>query len=187
MRFFPLEVPDGPPRPRQRFEAYQRRMRADFFDTHFASFDRQIMLVDVLGALYAGCATFEDTARVIQDLAKALHYGGNTLSRAFAAGVVRHTGHMLPSAFSRVTGAAAQRLTNRRIERVAFVATKADHVPALKRDNLLNLLRTCRPACRPRVSGWTATWRSRCSGRRRSTQPGRPASRTSTSTRCSMT
>lgn len=109
---------------------------------HFASFDRQIMLIDVLGALYAGRAAFEDTARVIQDLAKALHYGGNSLSRTIAAGVVRHTGHMLLPLFSRATDAAAQRLTNRRIERVVFVATKADHVPALKRDNLLNLLRT---------------------------------------------
>jgi predicted YcjX-like family ATPase len=30
---------------------------------------------------------------------------------------------------------------HRRIERVTFVATKADHVPALKRDNLCNLVR----------------------------------------------
>ncbi len=148
MWFFPLEMPDGAPRPgsvaallRQRFEAYQQRMRADFFDTHFASFDRQIMLVDVLGALYAGRAAFEDTARVIQDLAKALHYGGNTFSRALASGVVRGTGHLLPSALGRATGAAARHLGNRRIERVVFVATKADHVPALKRNNLLNLLR----------------------------------------------
>ena len=28
-----------------------------------------------------------------------------------------------------------------RVERVAFVATKADHVPAMRRDNLRNLLR----------------------------------------------
>ncbi len=47
-------------------------MRADFFDTHFAAFDRQVMLVDVLGAMYAGQAAFEDTARVIGDLARAL-------------------------------------------------------------------------------------------------------------------
>ena len=40
-------------------------MRADFFDMRFASFDRPIMPADVLGALYAGRAAFEDTAQVI--------------------------------------------------------------------------------------------------------------------------
>jgi predicted YcjX-like family ATPase len=29
-------------------------MRATFFDTHFEDFDRQIVLVDALGALHAG-------------------------------------------------------------------------------------------------------------------------------------
>lgn len=149
MWFFPMDLPGGPPRPGsvaallgQRFEAYQARMRADFFDTHFASFDRQVMLVDVLGALYAGQAAFEDTARVIGDLARALQYGGNTFSRALAAGVARGSGALLPSALGRATGAAVQRMASRRIERVAFVATKADHVPAMKRDNLVHLLRT---------------------------------------------
>ena len=43
MWFYPSDMLEGPPRPgsmaallRQRFEAYQARMRADFFDTHFA-------------------------------------------------------------------------------------------------------------------------------------------------------
>jgi len=148
MWFFPMDVPAGPPRPGsvaallgQRFEAYQARMRADFFDTHFAAFDRQVMLVDVLGAMYAGQAAFEDTARVIGDLAGALQYGGNVFSRTIAAGVVRSYGTLLPTVLGRATGAAVQRMASRRIERVAFVATKADHVPAMKRDNLVHLLR----------------------------------------------
>ena len=41
----------------------------------------------------------------------------------------------------RTTGAAVQRMASPRIERVTFVATKADHVPAMKRDNLVHLLR----------------------------------------------
>ena len=144
MWFFPMDVPAGPPRPGsvaallgQRFDAYQARMRADFFDTHFAAFDRQVMLVDVLGAMYAGQAAFEDTARVIGDLAGALQYGGNVFSRTIAAGVVRSYGTVL----GRATSAAVQRMASRRIERVAFVATKADHVPAMKRDILVHLLR----------------------------------------------
>ena len=148
MWFFPMDLPPGPPRPGsaaallgQRFEAYQARMRAEFFDTHFAAFDRQVMLVDVLGALHAGRAAFEDTARVIGDLARALRYGGNGFSRALAAGVARGSGALLPAALGRAMGAAMQRMAIPRIERVAFVATKADHVPAMKRDNLVHLLR----------------------------------------------
>ena len=146
--FFPLDVPPGAPRPgtaaallAERFTAYQRHVRASFFDTHFASFDRQVMLVDVLGALYAGRAAFEDTARAIGDLAAALRYGSNTVSRAMVAGAVHGAGHLLPSVLGRATERAAGRLAHRRIEQLAFVATKADHVPALRRDNLRHLLR----------------------------------------------
>lgn len=172
MWFFPIEVPAGPPRPgsvaallEQRFEAYKARMRADFFDTHFAAFDRQVMLVDVLGALHAGQAAFEDTARVIGDLARALQYGGNTFSRALAAGVARGSGALLPSALGRATGAAVQRMASRRIERVAFVATKADHVPAMKRDNLVHLLRALASpaAVQDELSAATASYRAAAS------------------------
>ena len=147
--FFPMAVPDGEPAPRtagsllaERFAAYQRHMRESFFDTHFASFDRQIMLVDVLGALAAGKAAFEDTARVIRDLAGALNYGGNSIGRAVAANVVHGVGQFLPSVpGGRAMNDAAQQLGHRQIERVVFVATKGDHVPGLKRDNLRHLLR----------------------------------------------
>jgi predicted YcjX-like family ATPase len=52
----------------------------------------------------------------------------------------------LSGSFVRGAGTAALRARNailgtRDIERVAFVATKADHVPALRRKNLENLLR----------------------------------------------
>ena len=148
MWFFPMAVPDDSPRPGSaaallaaRFAAYQQHMRTSFFDTHFASFDRQIMLVDVLGALSAGKAAFEDTARVIKDLARELHYGHNGTPRAIAAGLAQGVGQLLPSMFGRAIGSAAQRLANRQIEKVTFVATKADHVPALKRDNLKHLIR----------------------------------------------
>ncbi len=100
-----------------RFEAYKRDMRATFFDTHFRAFDRQVLLVDVLGALHAGRAAFHDTARAIQDITTALRYGSHT-------------------------SLIADRLAGSRIKRVVFVATKADHVPALLRDNLRYLLRS---------------------------------------------
>ena len=148
MWFFPMAVRDDDHKPgsaasllAERFAAYQQHMRTSFFDTHFASFDRQIMLVDVLGALAAGKAAFDDTARVIRDLAQAMNYGGNSTGRAIAAGLAYGVGQLLPSMFGKTVDSAAQLMANRQIERITFVATKADHVPALKRDNLQHLLR----------------------------------------------
>lgn len=119
--FFPLEAaPDTPGRGtnaallEERFEAYKRDMRASFFDTHFRAFDRQIVLVDVLGALQAGRAAYEDTERAIGDIAACLAGSQGMLGRW---------------------------LGRSPLERVAFVATKADHVPSLQRDNLRALLR----------------------------------------------
>lgn len=85
--FFPMDIRAPLVLPRdslmalldERFEAYKRDIRASFFDTHFRSFDRQVVLVDVLGALYAGQAAFEDTARALADIAGQLRYGANAL------------------------------------------------------------------------------------------------------------
>ena len=149
--FFPMDVrhPLVPPVGSlmallsERFEAYKRDMRASFFDAHFRAFDRQVLLVDVLGALHAGRAAFHDTARAVKDIAAALRYGAHQgLAADAAAGVLRGAAHLLPSALGRASGSAAERLGGSRIGRVVFVATKADHVPALKRDNLRYLLRS---------------------------------------------
>jgi predicted YcjX-like family ATPase len=97
----------------------------------------------VLGALYAGRAAFHDTARAIKDIATALRYGAHQgLVADAAAGVLRGAAHVLSSPLTRASSAAAERLGGSRIGRVVFVATKADHVPALKRDNLRYLLRS---------------------------------------------
>ena len=149
MWFFPIEFQGEAARPdtlggllRDRFETYKQDMRAGFYDTHFTEFDRQVMLVDVLGALAAGQAAFEDTLRAVQDIAGSLRYGANgRVAQGEAVGVLRGTRQLLPAVLSHMSNSAVQRLAGRRIERVAFVATKADHVPALQRDNLRNLLR----------------------------------------------
>lgn len=121
MWFFPAETPSGSPNPGSiaalltaRFDAYKAEARATFFNTNFQKFDRQIVLVDTLGALHAGRAAYEDTERAIADIAACLA-GGNSILPRWLGG----------------TG----------IERVAFVATKADHVPELHRDNLRALMR----------------------------------------------
>jgi predicted YcjX-like family ATPase len=122
MWFFPLPIGPGQSLRassagallRDRFETYKNDMKRNFFSTFFADFDRQVVLVDVLGALHAGKAAFEDTADAITEIAGSMSYGMN---------------------------APARLIRSRRIERLAFVATKTDHVPTLQRDNLRNLLR----------------------------------------------
>ena len=149
--FFPMDVrhPLVPPTGSlmallsDRFEAYKRDMRSSFFETHFRAFDRQVLLVDVLGALHAGRAAFHDTARAIKDIATALRYGTHQgLVADAAAGVLRGAAQVLSPPLAWASSAAAERLGGSRIGRVVFVATKADHVPALKRDNLRYLLRS---------------------------------------------
>jgi hypothetical protein len=153
MWFFPLE--GASPHPaggtadallRERFEAYKADMRARFFETHFAQFDRQIMLVDVLGALHAGRNAFGDTEQALALIAASLSYGRNRFGRAAQeiGGVAIRSARVMLGNTVPVAKAAAEMehlLTRRQIERVAFVATKADHVPALRRENLRNLLR----------------------------------------------
>jgi predicted YcjX-like family ATPase len=55
-----------------RFEAYKHDMRTNVFDAHFHAFDRQLVLVDVLSALYGGKDAFQDAARAIKDIAAAI-------------------------------------------------------------------------------------------------------------------
>ena len=96
----------------ERHRAYVEAQRRDFLEPYFRRFERQAVLVDVLGALHAGQAAFEDTAEALAAIADALRYGGGWLDWLTGAGV----------------------------DRVAFVATKADHVPARQRDALAALL-----------------------------------------------
>ncbi|NOG71132.1 YcjX family protein [Roseicella sp. DB1501] len=96
----------------ERHHAYVEAQRRDFFEPYFRRFERQAVLVDVLGALHAGRDAFEDTAEALAAIAAALRYGGGWLDW----------------------------LTGTGVDRVAFVATKADHVPARQRDALAALL-----------------------------------------------
>ena len=47
----------------RRFEAYKSQVVRPFFRKHFARIDRQVVLVDVLGAIHAGPAALEDLRR----------------------------------------------------------------------------------------------------------------------------
>ncbi len=113
--FFPLPHPEGGGLSDlllQRFDAYLSDQRENFFEPYFRRFRRQAVLVDVLGALHAGQAAFEDTADALAAIAGALRDGESWLDRLLGVGP----------------------------ERVAFAATKADHVPSRQRDALASLL-----------------------------------------------
>ena len=124
LAFAPLDIPDSVARPtdgtlgalmEQRFEAYKREVVTPFYEQHFRNFSRQIVLVDVLGALLAGREAFEDTRLAIEAIMESFRYGtGGILMRL---------------------------LRGARIDKVMLAATKADHVPEVQRDHLAALLR----------------------------------------------
>lgn len=98
-----------------RFRYYQKQVVQPFYREHFRRFDRQIVLVDVLGALNAGPERFEDLSLALGELMQSFSYGSrNLLNRLFAP----------------------------RIDRLAIAATKADHVTPDQHDNVVALLNT---------------------------------------------
>jgi predicted YcjX-like family ATPase len=86
----------------KRFEAYKDRIVMPFFRDHFARIDRQIVLVDVLGAIDAGAGAVDDLQAVLANVLRMFRPGRNGLLRQLVQG--------------------------RRVERVLFAATKADHI-----------------------------------------------------------
>lgn len=97
----------------KRFRYYQQHVVKPFYREHFRRFDRQIVLVDVLGALNAGPERFEDLSRALATLMKSFDYGKRSL---------------------------LNRLFSPRIDRLAIAATKADHVTPDQHANLVALL-----------------------------------------------
>ncbi|MGR4069022.1 YcjX family protein [Billgrantia sp. C5P2] len=96
-----------------RFRHYQQHIVRPFYRDHFRRFDRQIVLVDVLGALNAGPERFEDLSQALATLMQSFDYGKRSLlSRLFAP----------------------------RIDRLTIAATKADHVTPEQHTNLSALL-----------------------------------------------
>lgn len=108
LTFAPLPSPAKPPRRslwremERRFEAYKSRVVKPFFRDHFSRIDRQVVLVDVLGAINAGPAALDDLRRAMAEILSAFRPGRN----AFLS----------------------QLLLGKRIDRILFAATKADHL-----------------------------------------------------------
>ncbi|WP_207102064.1 YcjX family protein [Paracoccus shandongensis] len=99
---------------RRRFDAYKSRVVKPFFREHFARIDRQVVLVDVLGAIHQGPRAVEDMRRAMADVLTAFRPG-----RA---------------------GWLAQLLGTRRVERILFAATKADHLHHVQHNRLTAIL-----------------------------------------------
>ena len=113
----------------RRFDAYKDKVVRPFFETHFARLDRQIVLVDALSALNGGRDTLADLSEAIE-----------AALRAFRPGAA--------SWLSRLIG-------RRRIDRVLFAATKADHLPQTSHDRLAAILKlmTTRAMARAEAEG----------------------------------
>lgn len=108
LTFAPLPKPDRVPRGSlyaemaDRFEAYKRVVIKPFFRKHFARLDRQVVLVDALDALARGPRALGDLTGIMAETLGAFRHGSS--------------------------GWLDRLLGNRRIDRLLFAATKADHL-----------------------------------------------------------
>jgi hypothetical protein len=137
LTFAPLPPPAGPVRGsslhamlERRYEAYKDIVVRPFFRDHFARLDRQIVLVDVLRPLNAGPAAIADLETALTDILACFRQGdSNPLLRLVA----------------------------RRIDRILFAATKADHVHHTSHDRLAAILNrlVARAARRAKFAGAT--------------------------------
>ena len=98
----------------ERFASYKQHLVQGFYRDHFASFDRQIVLVDCLQPLQAGARAFADLEQTLALLMRSFHYGQSSWLR---------------------------RLFSPRIDKLLFAASKADHVTPDQHANLQSLLR----------------------------------------------
>lgn len=118
LTFAPLDIAaDAPPARtgtmrammERRYEAYKTHVIRPFFRNHFARLDRQIVLVDVLQALNAGPHAMLDLEIALSEVLSAFRPG----RRSWLSSVL-----------------------SRRIDRILFAATKADHVHRTDHDRL---------------------------------------------------
>ncbi len=122
LTFAPLDIsPDTDIRPRslaalmaRRYESYKRHVVEPFFQTHFSRLNRQIVLVDALSAINHGPEAVTQLTQAMENALCAFRPGSNTW-------------------LSRIRG--------RRIDRVVFAATKADHLAHTSHDRLEHALR----------------------------------------------
>jgi predicted YcjX-like family ATPase len=112
----------------RRFDSYKTHIVRPFFRDHFSRIDRQIVLVDALGALNGGADAVADLERALEGALRAFRPGMNSWLSA---------------------------LLSRRVDHLMFAATKADHLHHADHDRLEALLRhiTSRAIARAETAG----------------------------------
>ena len=110
----------------RRYESYKTHVVKPFFRDHFSRLDRQIVLVDALGALNSGPAAMRDLENALTEVMRAFRAGR---SSAFAS------------------------IFRPRVDRILFAATKADHLHHVSHDRLENILRTLTAKAIARAKG----------------------------------
>ena len=123
LTFAPLDISADSPAARtgtlrammeRRYEAYKTHVVRPFFRNHFARLDRQIVLVDVLHALNAGPHAMADLEIALAEVLGAFRPG----RRSWLSSIL-----------------------SRRIDRILFAATKADHLHRSDHDRLEAILK----------------------------------------------
>ncbi len=123
LTFSPLQLPDSGRAPKnslwqmmaRRYESYKTHVVKPFFKEHFAKLDRQIVLVDTLSALNAGPGALNDLENTLSAILSCYRPGKNSWLSA---------------------------LLGTKIDRIAFAATKADHLHQSSHDRLKKVLET---------------------------------------------
>ena len=121
LTFFPLDLAALPETAatslhrllEKRFDSYKREVVKPFFRNHFLKLDRQVVLIDVLGALSRGPESVSDLEEALTSVLSAFRPGANSWLSS---------------------------LYGRRIDRVLFAATKADHISRASHDRLEAIL-----------------------------------------------
>lgn len=98
---------------KRQFVNYQQRVIKPFYQDYFAGLDRQVVLVDCLGALNQGYAVMQETQQALMQILQSFSYG--------------------PSSF-------LARLFQPKIDKILFAATKADLLTPEQHRNLILLL-----------------------------------------------
>jgi len=121
LTFTPLPKPQrGPARNslwrefERRYEAYKSEVVKPFFREHFSKIDRQVVLVDALGAIHAGPRAVEDLRRAMTEILGAFRPGRNAWLSSLLVG--------------------------KKVERILFAATKADHLHHVQHPRLTAIM-----------------------------------------------
>jgi predicted YcjX-like family ATPase len=97
----------------RRFEAYKSKIVKPFFKNHFSRIERQVVLVDALGALHSGPQAVHDLGAAMSDILTCFKTGQNGMLSA---------------------------LLGKSVERILFASTKADHLHSSQHGAMTNIM-----------------------------------------------